>query len=113
MTLAVSGKLETGAKNQQLCTLVHGEALRQFDSLSADVESEETLNVDYIIRGLAHYPPPVNSMSKQKRVMHLGMKKPRSLTIRRYAVRLIDLNEYLASFPGATLTDKIGVTKLN
>ena len=36
-----------------------------------------------------------------------------SLTIRRYAARLIDLNEYLASFLGATLTDKIGVTELN
>ena len=41
------------------------------------------------------------------------MKKPRIITVRRYAVRLIDLNEYLASFPGANLTDTIGVTKLN
>ena len=36
-----------------------------------------------------------------------------SLTVRRYGARLIDLNEYLASFPGETLTDKIGVTELN
>ena len=28
-------------------------------------------------------------------------------------MRLIDLNKYLSSFPGATLNDKIGVTKLN
>ena len=41
------------------------------------------------------------------------MKKPQSLTVRRHAARLIDLNDYLASFPGATLTDKIGVTELN
>ena len=27
--------------------------------------------------------------------------------------RLIDLNEYLDSFPVATITDKIGVTELN
>ena len=45
--------------------------------------------------------------------MWLGMEKPRSLTVRRYAARLIDLNEYLASFLGATLTDKIDVTELN
>ena len=44
--------------------------------------------------------------------MRHGMKTPQSLTVRRYAARLIDLNEYLASFPGATLTDKISVTKL-
>ena len=31
----------------------------------------------------------------------------------RYAAHLIDLNEYLASFPGATLADKMGVTELN
>ena len=41
------------------------------------------------------------------------MKKPHSLKVRQYAARLIDLNEYLDSFPGATMTDKIGVTELN
>ena len=45
MTLAASGTLEMGAKIQCFCTLVHGEALRQFDSLSTDVETTETLNV--------------------------------------------------------------------
>ena len=51
VTPVASGTLEAGAKYQYLCTLVHGEALYQFDSLSADVEGTETLNVDYIIRG--------------------------------------------------------------
>ena len=41
------------------------------------------------------------------------MRKPRGLKVRNYAARLIDLNEYLASFPGAKMTDKIGVTELN
>ena len=41
------------------------------------------------------------------------MKKPCALTVRHYAARLIDLNEYLASFPGATLNDKISVNMLN
>ena len=40
-------------------------------------------------------------------------KKLRSLTVRRYAERLIYLNEYQVSFPEANLTDKIGVTELN
>ena len=39
-------------------------------------------------------------------------EKPRSLATIFYAARLIDLNEYLASFPGATLTEKLGVTEL-
>ena len=39
MTLAEIGTLETGVNIQCLCTLVRAEALRQFDLLSADVES--------------------------------------------------------------------------
>ena len=40
-------------------------------------------------------------------------RKARPLTVRQYAAHLIDINEYLASFLGSILTDKIGVTKLN
>ena len=45
--------------------------------------------------------------------MRGGMETTRDLTVRHYAARLIDINEYLASFPGETLNDKIGVTELN
>ena len=45
--------------------------------------------------------------------MHCCMKKKRSLKIRLYAARLIGLNDYLASFPGATMADKIGMAELN
>ena len=110
MTLAASGTMETGMKSQNLRTLVRGEALSQFDLLSDDVEGTQTLDVDEIIKGLAHYFPPVNSISKQKHAMRRGMKKPRSLTIRKYVESLIGLNEYLAYFPGATFNDKISIT---
>ena len=115
MTLAVSGTLEAGMKYQHLPTLVCGEALRHFDWFSDYVEGTETLNVDYIIRGkhITPSPSPVNFPSKQKRAMRRVMKKPRALTVRDYATRLIDLNEYLTSFTGANLNDKIGTTKLN
>ena len=45
--------------------------------------------------------------------MRRGMRKPRGLKVRRYTACLIDLNDYLDSFPEATLSDKIGVTELN
>ena len=45
--------------------------------------------------------------------MRRGMKKTQSLKVRRYAARLIDLNEYLDSFLGETLSDKIDATELN
>ena len=54
MTLAATGTLDTEAKVQYLCTLFHGEALNQFDLMSADVKDTETpLDVDYILKGLA------------------------------------------------------------
>ena len=105
--------IEAVAKCQCLCTLVRGKLLCQFDSLYDDVESMETLNVDYIIRGLYHYFTPVNSLSKTEEHNAPCNEKPCSLTIRSYVARLIDLNEYLYSFPGETLTDNISVTKLN
>ena len=41
-----------------------------------------------------------------------GMKKPCALTVRLYSARLIDQNEYLASFLGVTLNYKIGITEV-
>ena len=38
MNLAESGMLEVDTEFQYLCTLVRGEALRQFELLSSDVE---------------------------------------------------------------------------
>ena len=40
-----------------------------------------------------------------------GTKKTRSIRVMHYEARLIDLNEYLDSFLGTTLADKIGVSE--
>ena len=45
--------------------------------------------------------------------MRRFMIKHHSLKVRRYPYRLIDLNDYLASFPGETMDDKVGVTEIN
>ena len=55
ITHAASGTLATGAKIKYLCTLFHGEALRQIESFSADVEGVNLLNAEAIILGLALY----------------------------------------------------------
>ena len=110
VTLADSGTLDTGANIQYLRTLVRGEELRHFDLLSADVDIPENLNVEYIIKGLELYFYLVHLLSKQKNAMRHGMKKPRGLKVRQYMARLIDLNEYLDSFHGANLSDKLGIT---
>ena len=60
MTLAASAMLMKGAKNQDLCTIVCGEALRQFDSLPDDVEGMNRIIVKTTILGLDLYLPPAN-----------------------------------------------------
>ena len=53
MNLTASETLATESKIQYICTLVHGEALRQFYSLSADVEGVNPITVETIILGFA------------------------------------------------------------
>ena len=62
---------------------------------------------------LAQYFPPYKFSVKKKRIMRRGMENPQSRTVRHYVASLINKNEYLASFPGATLTENIDITKLN
>ena len=45
--------------------------------------------------------------------MRRGMRKPHGLKVRRYAAILIDLSEYLASLPGATLSENFSVTEFD
>ena len=69
--------------------------------------------MDYYIKGLVFYFPPVNFIPKQKCAMCSRMKKPQSIKLRRYATPFIDMNEYLYSFLWAALNDKIDATELN
>ena len=62
INLVASGTLNVDAKIHYLRAIVCVEALRHFDSLSDDVESAETLTVEYIIKELELYTPPVNSL---------------------------------------------------
>ena len=45
--------------------------------------------------------------------MRRVMRKLLSLEVRRYAGHFIDLDDYLAYFPGDILSDKIGLIELN
>ena len=49
ITLEASGILQTDTKAQQIYKLVCGEALRQFDLMSADMESANPLTVEAIL----------------------------------------------------------------
>ena len=93
--IEASGTLETAEKVQYLCTLVCREALRQFDTLSSDVEIGTPLTAETIILGLGAYFLPVNSLYNQKPAMQRGTRKPHGLKVRLYVACLIDFNKYL------------------
>ena len=56
-SLAAAEKLATGAKTQQICYIVSGEAINNLESLSDDVEGTNTLTVENIIKELDSYFP--------------------------------------------------------
>ena len=109
ITLKGSRTFQDAAKIQYLRTLVRGEALRQFDMLSADFESSNPLILKAIF-GIGYVLFPVNALSKQKRAMRSGMRKPQGLKVRCCMARLIGYNKYLPLLPGLTPTHKIGMT---
>ena len=82
MTIDASGSMDMAENIQYLCTLVRGEALCQFDTLSADAESTNPLTVEAINLVLDAYFPPVISLPKKKRAMRRGMRKLRGLKVR-------------------------------
>ena len=48
MTFAATRTLDVDTNIQYICTLVPGEALRQFDLMYPNVENIETLNMDFL-----------------------------------------------------------------
>ena len=83
MTLAAWEVLATDAKVNYMCDLFCGEALLRFELLYVDVEGTNPLTMKNIILGLDFYFFPMNLLSKKKRAMRLGMRKPRGLKVRR------------------------------
>ena len=51
-TLEASGTVAAGAKTRYLCTMIHGEALSQLDTLSAEAVSNTSEHLKSIILGL-------------------------------------------------------------
>ena len=91
MTLEASIMLEKSGYIQYLHTLVRGESVCQFDTLSAYVEIKTPLTVEGIILRFGTYFFPFNVISKKKRVMRCGIRKLRRLKVRRYRDFLLKL----------------------
>ena len=100
MTLKASGMLKSGVNIQYLYMMVREEALCQFDKLSDEIGISTPENLMSIILGLVTYFYHVNALSKQKCVMRCRTSNC-GLKVKRYVDFMIDINKYLAVFPGA------------
>ena len=105
MNLEASGTLKSGENIQYICTLVRGEQFLKFAMLYAEVGSTKPEKVMCIILGLGTHFFTVNELSKQKGAMCRRTSKPRSLKVKRYDARLIELNKHLDFPPGAKASD--------
>ena len=103
----------SSCKNQYLHTLLRGEALHEFETLSAHIDHTTNKILNKIIFGQGTYFFPISALSKKNHALRHGMRNPIKLKIRRYAAHLIELNEYLNIFPGSNMNNKIGGTELN
>ena len=108
-----SGTLATSANIQYLCTLLHGEALRQFDTFFAQVGSANTTHINRTVLGLGIYFFQVGVFPNKTQVICHRMRNPHEFKVRHYAARPIDLSDYLDGFSGSKASDKIGETELN
>ena len=61
----------------------------------------------FILEVLLSYFFPINSLSKQKRVMRRSMRKPQGLPFKCFSARLTERNNYLTLFPGSSATNKM------
>ena len=108
MMLRYSGTLSANANLQYLRILLCGEVLCQFDTLCAQVVITTIAHLNQVILSLCTYFSPVNFLSKEKRMMRRGMRKKHKLKVKRYTDCIIDINGYLASFPGTKTVENIG-----
>ena len=77
------------------------------------VGSTTKTNLNLFILGLGTSFTPINDLTKKKRMIICGIRKPRKLKARLYAAHIIELNEYLSIFPGEKASSNFFERELN
>ena len=81
MKLEASGTFTANSKVQYLHTLLRGKVFRKLEILCAQIGSTDMTHLNQVLFGLGMYFSSVKNLSKQKRVMHHGMRKPRKVEV--------------------------------
>ena len=68
-----------------LCTMLRGEALREFDELANQNSGTTRAHLKVIQEGLLGYFPLITDLYKQKRAMNRVMRKPQDLPLNSFS----------------------------
>ena len=84
-----------------LCTLLCGEAIREFDNLVSHNNGTTNPHLKEIQEVLLDYFFPTNALIKKNIPMRQSTKKTCVLPMKILVVHITNLNNYLVSFPGS------------
>ncbi len=83
-----------------------------FNASTIVLGNENIANFNVLLRHITNHVFPARALQTQKRYMRQMMVKPRTTTVRKYAVRLAEINGYLNDFPTHQSNQAIPVDKL-
>ena len=87
--------------------------MREFDKLQSQYGGATNNHLKLIQEGLLECFFPINSISNQKLAIRRAMRKPQSMTFKRFAERLTEMNNFLMLFPGSEASKKMEMEELN
>ena len=93
--------------------LICGKYVHEFETICVQIGNTTTMYLSHIILGLGTYFFSFNTLYNKKRAMRHITRNPRELKVRNYALRMVELIEYLAIFSDAQEREKIRETELN
>ena len=98
----VGQNLTTGPQ-QYACIrrLLDDNSLTVFELSAAELDNPTVLNAEAILKNLRDQLFPQRALQQQKRYMRRSLRKPRTISIRMYINRVLELNDQLASYSGS------------
>ena len=106
-------KLTAGPQNFLMVrTLLRGDALRIFNHAASTHDSETMTAFQDCMAAVTLHVFPRKALARQKRYLCRVARKPRDMSVRQYAARIVQLNDDLPNYPEATVNDKLDKDEL-
>ena len=105
-------RLTTGPTQYQVWrTILQGDALRALEKKASEFDTETVANLKSCVEAVKSHVFPKNALFKQISYMRT-VTKPKTMSIKTYILRMVELNEYIPQFPNADETNKFEDTAL-